>query len=652
MNRIAPYFQRFGVWAFVSGLVFAFLSYGFRHTPWGIVGFVAALLIAFADPIILILGDRSRIGRTLIIGWAFGLLSLALYLLRTFTDVTPDTLGGEESLAGRVRLLLLVLFMFSFGAAFVLRLAVGMAYGASESLRKTDPGSSRYLQSTALSVIAALPVFVLVNYASAVRNPTLDLSPGYYSFGEASRTIVKSIDRDVQVYAFLPVQQAVRDSGKKNTLPELFRIAEDIRVMLDQLPVMNSRVKVQFQNADLDAEASAEFGTVTNGTIVVRVMKPADAILKDEKPYLERRVYVYNEQDMERLEREAVRALVQVSSPEKNLYFTSSNGERFNFTEKANEPGGIETLKNMLRFYNFQLKALDHNSGWPGKVPDDAAAVVIAGPSTAFGPEARQAILDYLKKNGRVFGAVDPDGNEDLSWILNELPGNQFKFKKAFLSHIPNLPGVVVTDSTVKHRSTENLSIAGRSLLVFPGAGYFDENKSYNADAKKDGILNGLAPTAIVHTPYNTVIDRNRNGKKDDGEESGRYALGITIERPAPNAPEPKPGEKKPDAPKVEDSAKLALYSGVGWLTEQGLRFPVDQRNIILAADTLFWLTESPLAAGLVPEKRETRSIQVTDELKFRNMILGMVIFPLGTAIALAAGIVLYRRRRKFVGVE
>ncbi|MBI3396555.1 MAG: Gldg family protein, partial [Spirochaetia bacterium] len=344
--------------------------------------------------------------------------------------------------------------------------------------------------------------------------------------------------------------------------------------------------------------------------------------------------------------------LIQVASPEKNIYFTSSNGERYSFTDKANERGGIETLKNMLRFYNYQIKALDHNTNWPGPIPDDAAAVVIAGPTTAFGAEAKKAVLDYLKKNGRLLVAVDPDGAEDFSWLLRELPNNPFSFKKATLSHIPNLPGVVVTDNSQKHRITENLSIAGRSLVVFPNTGYFDEGK-VDKDAPKDGILSGLQAVAFVHTPFNTVIDSNRNGKKDAGEASGRYAIGIAIEKPAPTPkPGEKPADKKQDKDAKADAPKIALYAGVGWMTEYGLTFPTDQRNIILATDTLSWLTESPLAAALVPEKRESRSIQVTDELKFRNMLLGMLLFPVGTAVALAAAIAVYRRRRRFVGDE
>ncbi|HNJ35260.1 MAG TPA: LPXTG cell wall anchor domain-containing protein, partial [Leptospiraceae bacterium] len=62
---------------------------------------------------------------------------------------------------------------------------------------------------------------------------------------------------------------------------------------------------------------------------------------------------------------------------------------------------------------------------------------------------------------------------------------------------------------------------------------------------------------------------------------------------------------------------------------------------------SLSFLMENPIAAGLVPEQRKTRSIPVTEGLKFRNFILGVVAFPLSTVLLTLGGVWLYRRRRK-----
>lgn len=77
-----------------------------------------------------------------------------------------------------------------------------------------------------------------------------------------------------------------------------------------------------------------------------------------------------------------------------------------------------------------------------------------------------------------------------------------------------------------------------------------------------------------------------------------------------------------------------------------------EHKNMVLALDSMLWLIENPLAAAIQPEERKARNIQVTDELKFRNIVLGMIVFPLLTGGLIALGAFIYRRRRKFVGEE
>ena len=137
----------------------------------------------------------------------------------------------------------------------------------------------------------------------------------------------------------------------------------------------------------------------------------------------------------------------------------------------------------------------------------------------------------------------------------------------------------------------------------------------------------------FLYSPFGTVLDKNRNGKQDPGESSGRFPLGLAIENPATDA-------------------RIAVYSDIAWISELGLRYQADHRNPILAADTLFWMTESQIAAALPAEPRKDRSIQITEELKLRNLILGMVVFPVGLSLILGLALYFYRRNRRFEGTN
>ncbi len=659
LENVTAFYRQFGVWILLTGTMTTLVALGYLESATGIAALALGLLLTLSEPgLFLFRALRERafsLDRGLIRAWSLGALAFVFFFARRFMDATGDETAAASPLLPRVRMALLLLFVIAYAAFFVYRLALSLGYTAIETQTRSLYASRRnFLQKTVFSIFAVLPLLVGVNFLVTRWNPTLDLSPGYFSFGDESRTIISSVKSDVTVHVFLPVQQAIRDRPKNQAIPELYRISEEVRVMMEQLPIINSRIQIKMLNADLPADRGADFKHVNNGTIVLRANHPEGKVGPDEKPFTERRVYVYSEKDMEKLERETVRALIQVSSPQKNIYFTAAHGERYNLTDNASRAASIETLKDELRFYNFQLKKLGTEQGWPGPIPADADAVLITGPTVKFAADARESLNAYIEKGGRVLIAIDPDGKEDFDWLLEDHPKKSFLFRAGTLSNIEQYPGVAFTDSTADHRITENLTIAGRSLLAFPDSGYFEESKEHTAPEKSKNPLKSLEPVAIVHTTFNTIVDKNRNGKKDGAEENGRFALAIAYQEPTAPAPpipakdgaepEKKPGDQKPQGPRV------VIFSSVGWMAENGIRFPVDQRNVILAADSLFWLTESPLAAGLQPEERKTRAIQVTDELKLRNIVLGMILFPVGTGLIMAIGMWLYRRRRKFIG--
>jgi hypothetical protein len=253
---------------------------------------------------------------------------------------------------------------------------------------------------------------------------------------------------------------------------------------------------------------------------------------------------------------------------------------------------------------------------------------VIAGPTSQFSTEARKSILDYLAAGGKVMAAIDPAGQEDMSWLLDACDST-FRLQKAFMSSEAVLPGIPITDSFENHRITENLNLAGRAFIVLPESGFFAPKP---AGPPPILVLQSgqekLKQTVFLYTRYNTILDTNRNGKKDPGEESGRYPVGLSFEYPD------------------HKGARVVVHAGVGWMTDLGLRFRIDQRNIILAQDSISYLLESPLAAALIPEQRKSRSIPITDDLKFRNLILGVFAFPLGTVTLIGLGVFFFRRRK------
>ncbi|MCB1137643.1 MAG: Gldg family protein [Leptospiraceae bacterium] len=655
MMQMRETIKRVGGWTLLAGGITTFLAYNYLDSGTGIFLFSVGLLLLLVDPVLLLLDrkDSTLEGRwnTLYLCWGLLASAIVFYLIR-------DQIHGEEdSIAARMRLFLLILFLFSFAGAIILRISAGLEYSSRASLSGQQSREKNAVHAS-LAVLAALALFSALNYLAAVRNPTLDFSPGFFSYSDDSRQIISSLDGKVEVHAFLPVKQAIRNKATSSTLPELFLIAEDVRVMLQQLPNINSKITLEFHNADLADFQSEEFGRVSNGTIIIRALKKGD-VESEDLPYVDRRVYVFTRKDMERLERESVRALLQVSSPPRMVYFPAANGERVGLTKAAVNPHALETFRELLRYYNYRIRDLGAGSEWPGPIPDDADAVVLAGPSVEYGEDAREALLAYAKKGGRLMILMDPAGKEDFEWLFEAL-NVPYKYERSLLSNNPRKPGELFIQQFEKHRMTENLNLAGRAAIVYAGSAYFEETKREKSEEEMpvneeaSPNQNPATPAAepgqeapvaeqpkpdqfqtqvFLYSPFGTVLDKNRNGKQDPGESSGRFPLGLAIENPATDA-------------------RIAVYSDIAWISELGLRYQADHRNPILAADTLFWMTESQIAAALPAEPRKDRSIQITEELKLRNLILGMVVFPVGLSLILGLALYFYRRNRRFEGTN
>lgn len=658
MTVLKDFYQKYGSWIYSLGAVVILVSTGFADSLWNKIILGVGLIALLSDPAILIWQKGAQ--KNHLVSWGAGLAAILTYFVRSFITLPPGT-DPRSSFVERIRLVLFILFLASIVFSLSYRIALGLAH-SSRGGGSSEVHTRRisFMKNALYSFFIAFAMLVLVNYLGYVRNPSFDLTPGYYSFSEESRSVIRSIPGDVEVFAFLPVQQAVR-GDHQYTLPELYRIAEDVRIMLEQLPGVNPGIKLYFHNAELEADRVGEFSRVTNGTIIFRSYLPADQVSADDKPYVERRIYVKKEKDLDRLEKEAVRAMVQVSSQEKKIYFTALNGERHTYTDQSLRPMGTKALESELRYYNFESAVLDEKKGWPGSIPEDADVVAITGPDIPFSETAKETILSYLKNGGSLFVAVNPDGKESMAWLL-EATDSDYEIKSGLaMGNLPGAQNVIVTDGTATHRITDNLRLSGRSSLVFPFTGVLskkkrgpankksdkeiptDENQGENQKedeaSQKDEAKDGKdvvkkEEEAVVFSPYNTLVDTNRNGKMDKNEHKGRFPLGVAI--------------KNGDAKKY----RLAFYAGVDWITDAGLKFPVKQVNRTLAVDTFFWLTESPLVARIGDEDRKSRRVQITDEDRLRNLIFGVFLFPTLIGVAMAGGTVYYRRKHRYRGSE
>lgn len=590
-----------------------------------------------------------------------GLVAFGIYHLRAFLEELSLKSNSVGSGNERIREILLVLLVFCMIGFLILTLLKELgkdSAGAQSVLKTSKQALVRYFIMNLAIVFVAL---VIVNYISVMRNRNFDLSSkGQYSFGPTAVKILKNVDKEVEVIAFYPRPLENSSASDKADSFSLRRIRPDLEIYLDQLKSLSPQFKTRFINADVELDDLAEFGQVSNGIILLRTKKP---FAENGKQYAEQRLSIREKNDLEDLERKIVQAVVNITTEEKNIYFTQSNGERFSsiFQNLPNEKIGI--LSNSLSFLNFKVKGLGIAESWPSRIPENTDVLIIAGPTVSFSKEAQTAVLNFIeKKKGKVFITIDPKGTENFQWLLEK---SGYEFAKGPLSQVQGQAGMILAKSFRKHPIEETLTRKDMGA-VFPFAGYFVPQSTPAGDKNLEAF-------PLMESGGESILDKNNNGKQDNGEERRNVILGMILKtipkvrnessdvrkNPAIDSADSERDSqsdsnsslsstdktetvsKNKDADSKEEG-RIVIFSGTSWITDQFISYGT---NYELATSSITWMYQDLSLSSIQPKKEEINTVSLTDVQKRIVWILGMFIFP--GLIALVSSVVLIQKRKR-----
>lgn len=242
----------------------------------------------------------------------------------------------------------------------------------------------RYGSNAVILTIAVVAIVLMLNFIVGRHPRKLDFTKDrFYTLSDATCDFLRSLDQQVKITAFF---------AEEDTL------AEVVRDLLREYTRISPKVTVEFVDPDKMPSLAKQYDITAYGTSVV------EAGLKSRK-VMEYELLDYETSgDMANFagEQAFTRALVSLfSEEERRVCFSIGHDER-DFTK--------DYLQTKAFLEGEGYVPATCNLATTGRVPEDAAVLVIAGPRRDFTQDEVGAVEAYLDEGGKVIAALDPSG--------------------------------------------------------------------------------------------------------------------------------------------------------------------------------------------------------------------------------------------------
>jgi hypothetical protein len=346
-------------------------------------------------------------------------------------------------------------------------------------------------------------------------------------------------------------------------------------------------------------------------------------------------------------------------------YLTAGHGELNAPTEGEKAKGrSSQILEEILRKQNYQVRTLGLAQGLAREVPDDAAMVLVLGPTEPFSNEELASLRRYAEGGGHLFLALDSDslvadapppvnepaaaaeGEAEQAPVQAPAPnpaqsGLSELAKIVGLSYSPALlvnashhvrrranasdQALLISNRFSSHASVSTLSRnATRAAIVFARAGSLESLGS--AEHKVDMAMRAMG---------GTFADQNANYEFDsDAEKKDTYNLVAAVTAKAKTAPKDNAAESAGDG--SDDEMRAFVLSDADGMSD--LLMSNFGPNRLLLMDAIRWLGGEDSYAGEINDEEDVRieHSKQKDLVWFYATIFGVPLLVLGAGLTLA----------------
>ena len=280
--------------------------------------------------------------------------------------------------------------------------------------------SARYGSNAFLMSASFIAILVLLNVLGTRYTARADLTANQlYTLSPQTINILKNLKTPVKAIAF--VQAGQQES--------------DAQSILDQFTHYTKNLSVQYVDPVAQPGVASQYNVQYSGTVV---------LVANGK----------QQQVMSTSEADLISGIVKITrgTPEK-VYFIVGNGEP---DPNSTDSNGFSQAKSALESEDYTVATLNLLSA--GKVPADAAVVILVGPTSSLQPSEMQAFTDYLDKGGTALILADTDKMAGLTDLLARY---DVQLKRGIIVDLgqsyPNDPTTPVITSYLTSPITQNM---------------------------------------------------------------------------------------------------------------------------------------------------------------------------------------------------
>jgi ABC-type uncharacterized transport system involved in gliding motility auxiliary subunit len=463
--------------------------------------------------------------------------------------------------------------------------------------------SARLGTISGASIVVVLAILVGINYISSREHKRWDLtSSGQFTLSPQSIKVLTSLDGPLKLTVF----------AKESDFPSY-------RDRLGQYEYVSKNVSTEYVDPDKRPGPARQLGIQSYGTIAVQY-----------KGRIER-VVGSSEQDLTN------GVIKVVTGKERKIYFTQGHGEK----DTANtERTGYSGITAQLAHDNYKMEPLP--LAQLGSVPDDAAAVVVAGPKTDVLPGEIDALKAYIGKGGHLMLMLDPPDKLDSPPLTNLIALARDWGVEVGNNIVVDVSGVgrlLGTDETVPvavkyppHPIVQGLD----TLTAFPLA------RSVTAVS---GGVGGHVAQSFVETSAKSWAEADlktmlTGGKVAFDEKKGDKPGPISIAAAA-SAPvaAPAPADK-PGAGEAKPESRVVVFGDSDFASNLALGV---SGNKDLFMNAVNWLAQQENLIAIRPREADDRRITMTAGQQLQVILLVLVLVPL---FVFGSGVYAWWRRR------